>query len=380
MANPPPPPQNTVIPILPPYSDSLQWIELVEAVITDAGVQRNMTKFLCLYKALPIDVQETHQQLLTSGAATSYNDLVAALKDKHANNSTRYLNKLLTAGTMGELSPKEYLRQIRADVQKAGLVINPAQLRQLYLQGIDSYLQQIVGVFDAANIDTASERAEEIWRANKEKLRELQKPYVAANYQETKASTSYQNQIADLTKKVQELTTKVNSQPKSQSNQEVSSRPYNDNKSPGNNEGNYQRPFRGSFRGRGGYQGAAGNNRGTNQGYVPNQIRYDNQRGRSYRGNSSTQRGNSQGSRGGYNNFNQSNRTCLPLPSQFNTYGLCEDHGKNGSRANEWCVPKNGETCNWREFKIRMSNYQCVDHWGSNCPWREFFSTVQSSN
>ena len=367
MANANPP--NVVAPSLPSYSDTLTWVNLAQEIITDSGVVNNRTRFLALYRALPSELQERYEEY--SGTATSYADLLAALRERFADSSTNYFTKLITACPMGDLSPKDYLYKVRSDIRKSGLNLTNPQIRQVYLSGLDVSYQHIVSVFDAAHLDEGVKRAEEVYRANKNRITELAKSYAAVSYAAggsmSQKDKSDKDQIADLSKQVSKLTTKLNQQVDSQNkvNEGASSSHFDNNQRGFTNRGY---GYRGSYNHR-------GNN--SNRGNFRNNDNVNQEQ----RHNSAYSRGNY--TRGNYtrgnfrNNFNnRSVNSCPSLPTNSNTYDLCYAHRRFGGRAYS-CH----SDCDWESFRNKMMNKTCNEfHPEGECPWVDFFRNDNSKN
>ena len=163
---PPPPPPQPQISSLPDYSPDDDWLQLSLRIITASGNTSNTAKFLALYRALPKDVAKDYKALLVSNAATTYNDLVQELTARFQMPDHAKFQTLHTLESIGDRSPKQFLRDLRSKYQAAG-GINNANLRYAFALGLPVEFRNLVFAADPNNLTDAAARVDDLWNANK---------------------------------------------------------------------------------------------------------------------------------------------------------------------------------------------------------------------
>lgn len=161
-----PPPQQPQIQQLPDYSPDDDWLQLCIRIITASGNNNNTSKFLALYRALPKDVARDFKNLLTSNNPTTYNDLVQELTARFEMPDHTKFQTLHTLETIGDRSPKQFLRDLRNKYQAAG-GINNSNLRYAFALGLPLEFRNLVFASDPNNLTDAAARVDDMWNANK---------------------------------------------------------------------------------------------------------------------------------------------------------------------------------------------------------------------
>lgn len=311
--------QAPAIPSLPEYSADDEWLQLSLKIITTSGNTDNTVRFLALYKSLPKDVQRDHKNLLISNGATTYDDLVTALSDRFSMPDHSKFQTLHTLESIGDRSPKQFLRDLKCKYEAAG-GINNTNLRFAFALGLPSELRNIVFSCDPNNLTEAAARVDDLYNANKS-LTSSFNPYTqnfqvnAVNNDSSKISSNSSNPVLEtqrLNNNLELMTEML---------QNFNSRLTQLETAQNQNQSNYQIP----------------------QTMIKPPISQQQL-------------------------YKKSN--CPALPSSANPMGLCFYHGSFGFKARK-C---NKDDCNWKNFKIPV--HVCKD---TPCPWNKYNQTQQEN-
>ena len=169
MANPPPPPPPAVQPTIPPlspYSPDDEWLQLSIKIINSSGNTNNTSRFLALFRSLPKELQRDYKDLLTSNNATTYNDLVIQLTNRFQMPDHTKFQTLHSLESIGDRSPKQFLRDLRHKYLSAG-GINNNMLRYAFAYGLPDEYRNIVFANDPNNLNDVANRVDDMWNTNK---------------------------------------------------------------------------------------------------------------------------------------------------------------------------------------------------------------------
>ena len=157
---------NHTIPILPDYSPDDEWLQLSIKIIASSGNTNNSSKFLALFRALPKDIQRDYKTLLTSNNATTYNILVQELTNRLQLPDHAKFQTLHSLESIGDRSPKQFLRDLKHKYQAAG-GINNSMLRYAFAYGLPEEYRNVVFANDPNNLNDAADRVDDLWNTNK---------------------------------------------------------------------------------------------------------------------------------------------------------------------------------------------------------------------
>jgi len=166
MAQNAPAPVTRALPSLPEFSYDVNWITLVDRIITDANITANSTKFLLLFKSLPPEIQSDNSALLTSNAATTYADLVQALQDRLQLPAHKKFENLFSIEPIGDRNPRMFLRQLRNKYAASG-GITDENLRYAYAWGLPQQYRIVALTTDPNRLDDAAKKIEDMWYTEK---------------------------------------------------------------------------------------------------------------------------------------------------------------------------------------------------------------------
>jgi len=352
---------------IPVYSETLEWVKMVEMLVTSSGIQDNTTKFIQVYQALPMEVQQKYKKFLHNPTATSYQDLMTELTNRHQKQNAYMLRKTVNVGQMDpNEGPTEFLRKIREQVADAGIPLTNDQIRQLFLEGLPDNIKAIA-LSSPDGIDEAAKRANEFWTP------EFRTSYEDINYK--MENKQLKIELAELTRRLNESTivTKTEATPKSSryhvnpidaiepekgSNnwREVRECSQNNYYTPPYMRGTYSRGgSRGGYRG--GYHGSRGEDYKLSQNQPHNSRGYQN----------SAKEFPKPGPNYFEENINKNNR-CRKIPTSTHPQGLCFNHIRYGFKAYSCKNP-----CSWADVRKYGITHHCKNKQHNQpCPWEGY--------
>ena len=345
------------IPKLPDFSNDGaegQWIDLCDQIIRASGVTDNKQKFLALYQKLPTAIAIDFRDLLVSNAGTTYADLVTRLRGRFTVPDYKKYQLAFERETMGNRSPKEFLRQLRAKFQNAGLDVPVEQLRVIFYNGLPTQMQGIAVQYNANQLDAAATAMDEFYFSNMSLVSQsgLNSDAVVASVGSLPKAGMQTKTIqieAENSKEIHKLETTLKNH--MEKNMDRLTRMMSDLKVKDTSGGNSSPRA----------QSSQGNSQWNSW--------------RNNKGNSSWNNGGNGGHFGKNvnhlgNRDNVGECRCPPMPSKFQNYGLCFKHAKFGHRAYNCQKP-----CQWESFK--NGRKECGN---KECQWKDFFGNSWEEN
>ena len=194
---------------LPPFTNSIGWLELSHQLISLSLPEDNKVRFLTLYQALPTELQRDYSHHLFSERSNTYAELKDDITQRITPSQHEKYVALFTQTEMGYRSPIEFLRDLRRKFSDAGHQ-NIEHLRSAFMMALPEQYRTVVLSHGPDKLDVAAKIIEDAWRVSAHKqlfpLNKIDKHTEPANKElcETDA------QLNLLLTKVEQLSAELN--------------------------------------------------------------------------------------------------------------------------------------------------------------------------
>lgn len=193
----------------PPFwkKDPELWFGQIESLFYRSNITSDTTKFHCIVSSIESDVLATVGDLVKKPpAADKYQTIKKRLIAHFADTEQQRLRKLLSDLDLGDKKPSFLLQEMRQLSDSASAFPDDA-LKSLWLQRLPLSIQSILAVNNKEALDSLAQLADRIAEVNSSTSSVIS----AIQSSPSPDFCKLENQIAQLTKRIEEL---QNSQPK----------------------------------------------------------------------------------------------------------------------------------------------------------------------